>query len=62
MTPPVLVLLDVMLNTLLVLKIEVIYELVCLRDDLLPLASSCLVTRVDLRGLFLAPVSGRQHE
>lgn len=59
---PVLVLLDVVLNTLLVLKIEIIYKLVCLRDDLLPLASSSLVTSVDFRGLFLAPVSGGQHE
>ena len=59
MDPPVLVLLDVVLNILLVLKIEIIYKLVCLRNGLLPLASSSLVTSLDFRGLFLAPVSER---
>lgn len=62
MDPPVLVLLDVVFNILLVLKIEIIYKLVCLCYGLLPLTSSSLVTSLDFRGLFLAPVSGGQHE
>ena len=62
MAPSVLVLFDVALHILLVLKVEIIYELVCLCDSLLPLASSSFVTSIDFCGLFLAPVSVRRHQ
>ena len=58
----VLVLFDIALNILLVQKVEIIYELVRLCNGLLPLACSSIVTSLDFRGLFLAPVSGRQHQ
>ena len=58
MAPSVLVVLDVVLDILLVFEVEIIYELICLCNGLLPLTSSSLVTSHNFRGLFLAPVSG----